>query len=148
MDNPYYEKLINAALRFVSYRPRSEKEFRDFLDKKLAKWEISGEGLRERVIARMGELGYVDDEKFAQWWVTQRTSFRARGNRLIEFELIRKGVAKEAVRRALTGRNSLEAARRAIGKKRFETPQKLYAFLARRGFDADTISRVKYDIRI
>lgn len=144
MDNPYYEKLVNAALRFVSYRPRSEKELFDFLANKLVKWKISGDVLVSRVIARMGELGYVDDEKFARWWVDQRTSFRAKGNRLIELELTQKGVAREAIRMALEGRNSLEAARRAVGKKRFESPQKLYEYLARRGFDADTIKRVEY----
>lgn len=144
MDNPYYEKLVNAALRFISYRPRSEKELRDFLVKKLTRWKVSGGILVSKVVARMGELGYVDDEAFASWWVVQRTDFNAKGDRLIEMELHTKGLAKEAVRKALAGRDSLAAARRALGKKSFKEPGKLYAFLARRGFDADTIKKVQY----
>jgi regulatory protein len=148
MDNPYYEKLVNSAIRFVSFRPRSEKELRDFLTKKLTKWAVSGEVLLEKVIARMGELGYVDDEKFAAWWVDQRTSFKPKGNRLIKMELSAKGVPVAIISSILASRGSeslVEAAKRAVGRKRFKTPQHFYNYLARRGFDADTISRVKYE---
>lgn len=145
MNNLYYDKLIGAALRFISYRPRSEKELRDFLTKKLTAWKVSGAGLINKVVARMGELGYVDDAKFAAWWVAQRTDLRPKGDRFIALELNRKGIARDAVTAALTGRNSLVAACKAIGRKRFATPQKLYEFLARRGFDDDTIKKVQYD---
>jgi len=139
MDNPSYEKLINAAIRFVSFRPRSEHELREFLLKKPNNEDI------EKVIIRMRELGYVNDEKFAAWWVEQRTAFRSKGNRIIEFELIQKGVAKNIILEALLGRDSLAAAKKAISKKKIDK-KKLYEYLARRGFDADTISKVQYGV--
>ena len=148
MDNPYYEKLVNAAIRFVSFRPRSEKELRDFLNKKLTKWEVSGAGLLHKVIARMGELGYMDDTKFAEWWVEQRTAFRPKGNFAISLELKAKGVPEAVIASALASRGSkslVEAVRRAIGRKRFKSPRQFYEYLARRGFDADTIKRVQYE---
>jgi regulatory protein len=148
MDNPYYEKLVNAAIRFVSFRPRSEKELRDFLTKKLTTWKVAGEVLLEKVIARMGELGYVDDEKFAAWWVDQRTTFKPKGNRVIKMELAAKGVSTAIISSILASRGSeslMAAAIQAIGRKRFKTPQHFYNYLARRGFDSDTISRVKYN---
>ena len=101
MDNPYYERLVNAAIRYVSFRPRSEKELRDFLTKKLTKWKVSGDLLISKVIARMGELGYVDDAQFAAWWIDQRTAFKPKGNRLIKMELKAKGVSDSVIASAL-----------------------------------------------
>lgn len=154
MDNLYYEKLVNAAIRFVSFRPRSEHELRDFLSKKLTKWKVSGDILKEKVIARMGELGYVDDEKFAQWWVGQRTAFKPKGNRLIKLELKGKGVSEATIASVLVPRGSaslLAAAKEAVAKKLplwarlpvLERKKKIYDYLGRRGFDSDTISRVQ-----
>ena len=151
MDNPYYEKLMNAALRFVSYRPRSETELRDFLRKKLDTWKVSGTVLTDKVVTRMGELGYVDDRKFADWWVLQRTTFRPKGNRVIELELRQKGVSKAVISSILASRGSeslLTAARKAIAKKMpvwanlpyLARKKKLYDYLGRRGFNAETIA--------
>lgn len=148
MDNPYYERLVNAAIRFVSFRPRSEKELRDFLTKKLDKWKVSGSVLLDKVIARMADLGYMDDAKFAEWWVEQRTDFKPKGNQLIKFELRAKGVADAVIASVLASRGAeslVEAAKHALGRKQFKTPQQFYNFLARRGFDSDTIRKVQYD---
>ena len=154
MDNPYYERLVNAAIRYVSFRPRSVKELTDFLNKKLTRWKISGAGLLAKVIARMEELGYADDEKFAQWWVSQRTEFKPKGNRYIQMELRGKGVPDDVIASALALRGSvilLAAAKQAVAKKMpvwaklspLERKKKLYEYLARRGFDSNTISRVQ-----
>lgn len=153
MDNPYYEKLVNAAIRFISFRPRSQKELSVFLNSKLTRWKVSGAGLIAKVIVRMEELGYVDDRKFAAWWVDQRTAFRPKGNRVIELELMRKGVPRAIIASILASRGSqslLDAAYRAVAKKLpiwaklppLERKKKLYDYLGRRGFDADTIARV------
>ena len=154
MDNPYYELLVNAAIRYVSFRPRSVKELTDFLNKKLTRWKISGAGLLAKVIARMEELGYADDEKFAEWWVSQRTEFKPKGNRYIQMELRGKGVPDDVIASALALRGSvslLTAAKQAVAKKiplwaklpPLERKKKLYEYLARRGFDSNTISRVQ-----
>ncbi len=164
MDNPYYERLINAAIRYVSFRPRSKKELTDFLNKKLTRYgaaqralpggKVYGTGLLAKVISRMEELGYADDEKFAAWWVSQRTEFKPKGNRYIQMELRGKGVPDAVIASVLASRGSvslLEAARQAVAKKMpiwaklptLERKKKLYEYLARRGFDSDTISRVQ-----
>lgn len=153
MDNPYYERLVNAALRFISYRPRSEKELRDFLTKKLTKWKVTGSVLIDKVVARMGELGYVDDAKFTEWWVGQRTAFRPKGNQLIKMELKAKGVSEADIALVLASRGSeslLAAAKQAVAKKMavwaklpdLERTKKLYDYLGRRGFDSNTIRRI------
>jgi regulatory protein len=154
MDNPYYELLVNAAIRFVSFRPRSEKEMTDFLNKKLTRWKVSGAGLLVKVIVRMEELGYADDVKFAEWWVDQRTAFKPKGNRYIQMELRGKGVPDAVIASVLASRGSvslLVAARQAVAKKiplwaklpPMERKKKIYEYLARRGFDSDTIRKVQ-----
>lgn len=154
MDNPYYELLVNAAIRYVSYRPRSKKELTDFLNKKLTRWKVSGAGLLAKVLTRMTELGYTDDRKFAAWWVSQRTEFKPKGNRYIRVELRTKGLSDDVIASALASRGSvslLEAAKRAVAKKMplwaklppLARKKKLYDYLARRGFDSDTIRRVQ-----
>jgi len=148
MDNPYYERLINASLRFVSYRPRSEKEFTDFLGKKLARWNVSGDVLIKKVISRMRELGYVDDRKFVTWWVEQRSAFRPKGKRALVSELLRKGISRTLI--AQTPFDEPEGAQKAIRKKLvlwermpvIEQKKKVYTFLAQRGFSGSTIAKI------
>lgn len=157
MDNPYYEKLINASLRFVSYRPRSERELNEFLTKKLTRWKVSGSLLIQKVIDRMRDLGYVDDVAFAKWWRDQRISFKPKGKRFIALELARKGIAREVTELVLTASedekgsfNEFESAKKAISKKIvkwrkmpvIEQKKKMYTFLAQRGFSSETIGKI------
>lgn len=157
MDSPYYEKLVNAALRFVSYRPRSEKELIDFLLKKLQRWKVAGTVLVKKVVERMRELGYVDDEKFAAWWRDQRVDFKPKGKRFIALELTRKGIQREIIESTLSTRqeniepfNELTGAQKVIRKKLvlwaklplIEQKKKTYTFLAQRGFSSETIEKI------
>lgn len=114
---------------------------------------MSGALLIDKVIARMGELGYVDDGKFAEWWIDQRTAFKPKGNRLIKMELKAKGVPEEVIASALAPRGSeslLTAARQAVARKLplwaklpiLARKKKLYDYLGRRGFDGETIAKV------
>ena len=161
MDTTVYEKLLQASIRFVSYRPRSEKEIRDFLKKKLSRWKVFGGTVADKVIARLTELGYVDDAKFAAWWIEQRQTFKPKGMRSIIQELKAKGISKEFLEEVV-GQFSpdrdridklldeIELAKRAVQKKlilwqklpALERKKKLFDFLSRRGFSFDTVSRV------
>ncbi len=153
MDTSVYEKLLQASIRFISYRPRSEKELRDFLSKKLARWKVAGSGLITKVIERMRELDYVDDAKFTAWWVEQRQTFKPKGMRLITQELKAKGIDLRQFfrdRGQIDTLDEVEIAQRALKKKlalwmklpSLERKKKLFDFLSRRGFSSDTIFRV------
>ena len=154
MNETAYEKLLNAAFRFVSFRPRSEKELRGFLAKKLKAWNTYAPTMVDTVIARMVEYGHVDDAKFAQWWVEQRMAFRPKGVRLLVLELRKKGISKEVAESVLTlpkgdlePYNELESAKKAVERKIAlwsrlspkERITKLSGFLGRRGFSSATI---------
>ncbi|MBI5448899.1 RecX family transcriptional regulator, partial [Candidatus Gottesmanbacteria bacterium] len=147
-----YERLMHASLRFISYRPRSEKELHDFLLKKVSYWKTyGGSGVLEKVVERMRGLGYVDDKKFASWWIDQRKTFKLKGNRLIIRELQVKGVSEDIIEGSLSDFPSeKKLAKQAIKKKLLvwssmrgmERRQKIYRYLASRGFDEEAIAGV------
>lgn len=158
-----YSKLIDSSFRFISFRPRSEKEIHDFLLKKLQKRNILDQDLVDRILIRLRDLGYLDDTKFVSWWIDQRRSHKPKGVRLIVRELKAKGISDDLVKSLVVkrrdqfscGRNEIDTddeialARRAVAKKLFlwqtlsslERKKKMYGFLGRRGFDAETIHR-------
>lgn len=164
MDGTLYEKLINASFRFVSFRPRSEKELKDFLQKKMLKWKVVGRRSLATVLERLRQLGYLDDYKFALWWIEQRRKFKPKGRRQIMLELRQKGVNPQVIEGVLqseTDAGSVDShsrasspeiidAQNAIAKKIAiwkEFPavmrkKKIYDFLARRGFSTRTIFHV------
>jgi len=84
--------IMEKALTFLSYRPRSERE----VQMRLRKKGYTPEQI-EVVLTRLKKLGYVDDREFARFWVTNRMAFSPRGPRLLRSELRQKGVSPEVV---------------------------------------------------
>lgn len=141
-----FEKFYDRTLRFLSYRPRSEKEIVNFLKKPRGrKKEKIDEPTIEKILKKLKEHNFVNDEEFARWLVEQRQGRKPRGKRLIKIELKQKGIADEIISSALSADqipNEKELAKRALEKKvtmyrrlsRQEAHQKLSQFLLRRGF--------------
>jgi regulatory protein len=153
-----FEKYLNKAYHFLSFRPRSEKEVRDSLHKKKASTEII-----ERVITSLKEHKFLNDEDFARWFIENRLRFNPKGIRIIKMELKQKGVDREIIDQAIASlskdedsalQNDLESARKLVEKKLPKYKdldkqiiyQKLGAFLARRGFDWDIIKKSIDDV--
>ena len=146
-----YKKYLDTALHFLSFRPRSEKEVRDNLIKKKAPMEII-----EQVITRLKVHRFVNDEEFVRWWIEQRSKFRPKGMRIIKLEL--KHIIENAMVPQETDEpssdNDLVMAKKIVEKKlpkykgmeKREIYQKLGAYLARKGFDWDTIKKVIDDV--
>ncbi|WP_423226453.1 RecX family transcriptional regulator [Candidatus Amarolinea aalborgensis] len=138
------EHAWNLALKFLSFRPRSEVEIRRYL---------AGKGLdaaaTDQIIERLVRLGYVDDQAFARAWVASRSLLRPKGPRALQYELRSKGVAPDVIEEALEDLAADEAAYAAVSKpaarwRALESSafkQKVQAFLARRGFDYDIIQK-------
>lgn len=150
-----FVKVHNRVLKFLSFRPRSEKELQDWFKKKNV-----GEETQKLVYQKLKHLGYLNDEEFAKWWIEQRTTFRPSGARLIALELHQKGVSKDLIVKLLDGDitkdTELEMAKRVVEKKLKtlghlppgEIKQKLTAALARRGFSWETIKKVLVDEKL
>lgn len=134
------------ALRFLSYRPRSEAE----VHRKLSEQGFD-EAVVQAVLQRLKENGLLGDEKFAQDWVENRTTFRPRSKRMLAMELRQKGVIDEEIEKALAeteDENTLayqaasQYARRLAGVDWETFRSRLGGHLARRGFSYGTIAPV------
>lgn len=153
-----FGKLYALALNYCLMRPHSEKEIRDYLWKKtLTKklrnrktgefYEKKGVSLEsvEQVLARLKEKKYIDDEKFARFWVENRNQRKGTSLRKLKSELAQKGISATIQERvfAETARNDDDEIRKIIAKKakRYPDEQKLIAYLARQGFGFDEIKR-------
>ena len=139
------EMAFEKAVKFISYRPRSEKEVRQNLKKK----EIKA-GLIDEAVQRLKRAGLLNDEQFAQMWVESRSHSKPKGARALKIELRQKGVPREAVDAAVAGTNDEEVARRLAASRaprlkklpKIEFRRKLGSYLARRGINYEIISEV------
>ncbi len=136
-----YEKTLN----FLSYRPRSEVEIRRYLKKK----ELPEDRL-EGIVARLKGAGLVNDSTFAEMWVDNRTTFKPKAKRVLKAELRAKGVAPAEIEAAVAGVDETQAAQQLAAARaprlmrqklsKLEFRKKLSDYLARRGFNYETIS--------
>lgn len=142
-------KSLDRVYHFLSYRPRSEREIRDYLKKK----EV-GEKIVEKVMNKVKKLGYVNDLEFVHWWVEQRSTFRPRGKRALVMELRQKGIAPEIIDQVLSESvDEAVLAKKAVKKKMaiwqklpfWERRRKLSNYLARRGFSWEVIKKIVDD---
>lgn len=152
-----YELLMQKTLNYVSFRPRSRREVQACIDKTLKRVKSVDTTVVKKVLHRLSELGYLDDSKFASWWITQRNNHRPKGLPALQFELQSKGIhpavtasAYAAIQGSSDGETELELAKRAIQKKIIifarlpiiEQKKKIYAFLALRGFSGEIIGKI------
>ena len=135
-------KLRARALEWVISRPRSLREFRDYMFRKKADPDLSG-----RLQAEFLERGYLDEQKFTDWLIDVRRR-GGKSERAIKAELARKGIPRDIVSDTMddTG-NELARLKELVVKKqkiaRYKAdPQKLMAYLARQGFSYDDIKTV------
>jgi len=141
----------NRAVKLLSFRARSVSELRRQL---LRKGEPGPEV--ELAITRLTEQKLLDDADFARQFARTKLLAAGASRRRIVQELMRRGVARELADRAIgelqdsDGVDPAAEAKRVAEKKwkslarldNFTRRRRLYAFLARRGFDPDEIRSV------
>lgn len=154
-----FDSLYLRVLKFLNFRPRSEKEIRDYLKEKLRKLPEIDSSLIDLIIYKLKQQKFLNDQEFAKMWIRSRTEYKPKGERLIRMELIQKGIGKDMIDAAFAAydvsqKGSLNSERSevdmAVGllekrKKKYEGMDKMERFnkagsmLARRGFDLDDI---------
>jgi regulatory protein len=143
------EAAREAALRLLERTRRTRSDLaRRLRDKGYAP------AILDPVLDRLAAVGLVDDVEYASAFLTERWGRRAAGWRRLEGELRRRGVAPEDIAAARARREAREgipdetasarklvaqAARRYARLEPRVRRQRLYALLARRGFDGDVI---------
>lgn len=157
-----FGKLYGRALEYSMLRPHSSREIRDYLWKKtlsrktkkrtgevVDRQGVSRE-LADRVYARLEEKGYIDDEKFARWWVETRHQTKGISRRKLAAELQSKGVSRGIIDHTMqkSTREEKSELQKVIEKKRKkynDDEQRFIAYLARQGFSYDDIRSALHD---
>ena len=142
--NSTHELLLVDAYRLLSRRPQSEKEVRTKLHQYGYKKKI--EDLLDNinyVVEQLKKEEYIDDKKFADWYVSQRQDFRPRSKRRLTVELTQKGISDEIIEIALEGYNEELVLKKLIEKKKegYST-EELINYLLGQGFPYDLIKTV------
>lgn len=149
-----FGKLYGRALEYCLMRPHSSREVRDYLYRKtLSKKYKSkrtgevlerpgvGQAVTVRVFDRLVEKGYIDDEKFARYWVENRNQKKGISLRKLHAELQAKGVSSDIIDQQLAvgERSDNDEIRKIVARKRRQYPdeQKLLQYLVRQGFRYD-----------
>jgi regulatory protein len=135
---------MEAAVHYLSYRPRSESEVRRRLKRRGFDYETVQE-----VISKLKEQHLIDDVGFSEFWRNNRLSFSPRSIRLIRLELRQKGVAAETVNEVLKDLDDedsvyeagLKKARRLTCSDYDDFRRRLYDYLRRRGYGYETVKR-------
>lgn len=131
-------KLFDRLLNLFSYRMRSKWEVLDYL----RRHDVTPEQASS-LVSRLKELGYIDDQKFAQLWVESRRMAKHSSIRKLRTELATKRIDRSIIDNVLATEefDELDALRLLIQKKRARYPDdlKLMQYLARQGFSYSDI---------
>ncbi|WP_232331961.1 recombination regulator RecX [Nocardia puris] len=139
------EQAKEACLRLLAVRARSRAELLNRLAAKGFTVEVA-----ESAVARLAEVGLVDDAAFAEQWVHARHTFSGKGRQALAQELRRKGVAQEDAAPALAAISTDDEQARAtdlVRRKLRTLPRdldrdkairRLVGMLARRGYSQST----------
>lgn len=146
-----FGKLYGRALEYTLMRPHSAREIKDYLwrktrDRKGKEGKVIpgySPALSTRVFDRLQEKGYVDDSRFAQWWVENRNLTKGTSQRKLSTELMTKGVDRSVIDEVLgqSERSDTDEIKKVMEKKRKRYPDenKLIQYLMRQGFRYDDI---------
>ena len=167
-----FGKLYQRTLEWVLTRPRSERECRDYLYRKLRKSSSETLGparrhgrtgallapvvargssedipeLSSTIIQRLKAKNYLDDRRFAEYYVENRFVKKGVSLKRLKMELLKKGVSKEIIEEVLakTDRNDKEELEKIIAKKRarYSDDKKLIQYLCRQGFPYDLVQEL------
>lgn len=146
------EKLYLLALKYLTIRPRSEKEVQDYLEKKAKQFPDGNNSLIDVIILKLKRQKFLNDREFAKIWVRSRTEYKPKGKWLVKMELKQKGISPDVIDEILENRDLRALSEVGLAVELLEKKRKKYesmdrqerftkagSMLARRGFDLDSI---------
>ncbi|MBS7208922.1 MAG: RecX family transcriptional regulator [Lachnospiraceae bacterium] len=141
-----FKRIKLRALHLLNQMDRTEEQLRTKL-----KQGFYTDDMIDRAIAYVKSFGYIEDSGYAKRFILSRQDSKSRKE--IYAKLCQKGIAKEIIERAMEEcyeeDEELTAIRKLVEKKRFDARnatdserQKMYGYLARKGFSYDSIRQV------
>jgi len=142
---------------FLDRSPKTERQVRIYLKdlsfKKKGKWfeSLGGDILSkiiEKVVSKLNEYKYIDDERFAELFVSSRMKNKPRGKDVLRMELLSKGVSKDIALKVINLLVEDEASllvetyrKKYKEEKITKNDRKKIDFLRRKGFNWDLIEQ-------
>ena len=136
-------EVYQKAVEFISYKPRTSQETR-------RKLQSAGydESFIEDTLLQLTELGFLNDEQYAEQWVDSRKRMKPRSKRMLAYELRKKGISDDLIQSAVEEVDDFQSAceiaekrlYRYEGLSKYEFRNKLGNYLAGKGFSYDVIS--------
>ncbi|MDD2673173.1 MAG: regulatory protein RecX, partial [Syntrophales bacterium] len=141
-----FKKVLNAALRLIRFRPRSENEI-------ISRLEDKGYGTTviKKAVKYLKGADYLNDAEFCRIWIGSRRD-KPLGFKKIIQELKEKGVKRDiiehAVKESQCDYNEGEVIERLVSKRfgqargpdKGDIKRRAYSFLLRRGFSPDAVN--------
>ncbi|HAM37728.1 MAG: Regulatory protein RecX [candidate division WS6 bacterium GW2011_GWC1_36_11] len=161
LDDLFFSELesrfFDRAMGFLDRSPKTERQVRIYLKdlsfKKKGKWfeSLGGDILSkiiEKVVSKLNEYKYIDDERFAELFVSSRMKNKPRGKDVLRMELLSKGVSKDIALKVINLLVEDEASllvetyrKKYKEEKITKNDRKKIDFLRRKGFNWDLIEQ-------
>jgi regulatory protein len=139
--------VLSGVYKYLSRRIRTEHEIRQWMDRKEVPEELQG-----KVIKKLIELKLLNDFEYACSFVRTRNLIKPKPKKVITLELLRKGIDKQTIHKALQeiGVDEVAAAKLLFEKNKWRwesleestKKRKAQEFLARKGFGWDVLKNV------
>lgn len=126
--------LLDSALKILSLRPHSKQEVINFLRKK-----TGDDTLINRTIEKLENSKLINDAEFAKWYIESRSRSRPRSQRMLSFELQRKGILMTTYDNSMTINDTQLAELALERKKNIKSREQAVSFLYSRGFSWSAI---------
>ncbi len=83
---------FDLALNYLTYKPRTEKEIRDYLKKKKIKKDII-----ENTIEKLKEYNYINDREYVKLYLKNNHLGKRFGLKKIKYDLIKRGISEKTL---------------------------------------------------
>jgi len=138
----------NVAYYWINQSDKTRKELYDKIKAKGITDDVANE-----LLDKMVDLGYIDDERYAENFVTSKMTYEKLGHQAILYKLKNKGIEQHIIDNALLaiGDEDTEENARILAEKRLyptrnleknKRIQNIAAFLARRGYSGSIAFKI------
>ena len=146
--------LLDYAVGALARRMRTVRDLKRLMRTRVEEGE-AGERVMDRVVARLKELNYLSDTRFAADYTRLRKENEKFGRRRVQQDLVQKGIHKDLIASTLATAyddvDEVALAREYVARKRMKRPEgedakkqasRIMGRLMRAGFSAGAIFKV------
>lgn len=112
MTDKVFNRMLNLAYRYLSYRPRSIHEMTVYLKKKEEKTNLI-----PAIIDDLIKNKFLDDHQFTNWFIENRIKFKPKSKFAMGYELKIKGIQPSISEPVLSTYDDMTLALKAVHPK-------------------------------